>query len=369
MKNQYKLLTPGPLTTSDTVKKEMMVDRCTWDDDYKAVTQKIRQQLLMLAKVSENDYTAVLMQGSGTFGVESVLTSVIGEKEKVLICSNGSYGERMTKICEHSKIPYVHYVQKYDNVPDAAHILDILKNDSTITHVAMVHSETTSGILNDIESVGRIVKEAGCTFIVDAMSSFGGVEIPVGQWGIDFLISSANKCIQGVPGFSFIICRQDKLLESKGKARSLSLDLYDQWECMNKDGKWRFTSPTHVVLAFSRAIDELIEEGGIPARYHRYQENNRLLIEKMRQLGFRTYIDDRHQGPIITTFFYPEGVSFEFDEFYQYIKERGYAIYPGKLTELDTFRIGNIGEIYTEDIEKLIDIISAFIKIKKECVL
>ncbi len=138
---------------------------------------------------------------------------------------------------------------------------------------------------------------------------------------------------------------------------------------MNKDGKWRFTSPTHVVLAFSRAIDELIEEGGIPARYHRYKENNRLLIEKMRQLGFRTYIDDRHQGPIITTFFYPEGVSFEFDEFYQYIKERGYAIYPGKLTELDTFRIGNIGEIYTEDIEKLIDIISAFIKIKKECVL
>ncbi len=365
MINQYKLLTPGPLTTSDTVKKEMMVDRCTWDDDYKAVTQKIRKQLLMLANVSENDYTAVLMQGSGTFGVESVLTSVVGENDKILVCSNGSYGERMVDICKHSKINYVHYVEKYDSMPDAEKIADILANDKTITHVSMVHSETTSGILNDIKSVGKVVKEAGYTFIVDAMSSFGGVEIPVADWGIDFLISSANKCIQGVPGFSFIICKYDSLMESKGKARSLSLDLYDQWECMNKDGKWRFTSPTHVVLAFSKAIDELIEEGGIAARYKRYKENNSLLIEKMKSLGFDTYIDNTIQGPIITTFFYPEGVSFKFDEFYKYVKERGYAIYPGKLTDADTFRVGNIGEIYKEDIDKLIGIISDFINMKK----
>lgn len=364
--NTYKLLTPGPLTTTETVKQEMLVDRCTWDDDYKAVTQKIRRQLLELAHVSEDDYTAVLMQGSGTFGVESVLTSVVGGQDKVLICSNGAYGKRMTDICTHSSVPFVHYAQDYDKVPDAAHVARLLKDDPAITHVAMVHSETTSGILNDIQSVGKVVRDAGKTFIVDAMSSFGGVDIPVADWGIDFLVSSANKCIQGVPGFSFILCRRNKLLASEGKARSLSLDLLDQWKGMEKDGKWRFTSPTHVVLAFSKALDELAQEGGIPARSRRYTENNRLLIEKMRAMGFATYIDGSHQGPIITTFFYPSGVSFRFEEFYRYIKERGYAIYPGKLTEMDTFRIGNIGEIYPEDIEKLTGIIAAFLKERKE---
>ena len=361
MKN-YKLLTPGPLTTTDTVKKEMLFDHCTWDDDYKVITQEIRKKLLELAHVSEDDYTAVLMQGSGTFGVESVLTSVIGADEKLLICANGAYGERMEDIVKHAGIDYEICHERYDRVPDADKVKEILKNDPAITHVSMVHSETTSGILNDIESVAKVVKESGRTMIVDAMSSFGGVDIPVGDWGIDFIISSANKCIQGVPGFSFIIASKQKLIESKGKARSLSLDLYDQWETMNKDGKWRFTSPTHVVLAFSQALKELDEEGGIPARHQRYVENNRLLIEKMKELGIRPYIDAEHQGPIITTFFCPENAGFSFTDMYQYIKERGYAIYPGKVTEADTFRIGNIGEIYKEGILKVSDLIGEFME-------
>ncbi|MDY3619467.1 2-aminoethylphosphonate--pyruvate transaminase [Agathobaculum sp.] len=364
--NTYKLLTPGPLTTTDTVKREMLTDRCTWDDDYKAVTQKIRAQLLELGHVSADRYTAVLMQGSGTFGVESVLSSVVGGSDKLLICSNGAYGERMAEICRHACIPYVHYAEAYDRTPDAAHIARLLSADPAITHVAMVHCETTSGILNDVEAVGRAVSAAGRTFIVDAMSSFGGVDIPVQQWGIDFLVSSANKCIQGVPGFSFILCRRDKLLASRGKARSLSLDLYSQWKTMEADGKWRFTSPTHVVLAFSKALDELLLEGGIAARQRRYAENNRLLIEKMTAMGFSSYIGAERQSPIITTFFYPAGADFAFDAFYQYIKARGYAIYPGKLTELDTFRIGNIGEIYPEDIETLCGIIAAFLSSRKE---
>ena len=364
--NTYKLLTPGPLTTTDTVKEEMLVDRCTWDDDYKAVTQKIRRQLLQLGHVSEDDYTAVLMQGSGTFGVESVLSSVVGDEDKVLICSNGAYGVRMTQICDRNRIPYVHYAESYDHIPDPARVARLLAQDPAITHVAMVHRETTSGILNDIQSVGKVVRDAGRTFIVDAMSSFGGVDIPVSDWGIDFLVSSANKCIQGVPGFSFILCRRDKLLSSEGKARSLSLDLLDQWKGMEKDGKWRFTSPTHVVLAFSKALDELEAEGGIPARHRRYAENNRLLIEKMRAMGFAPYIDGSRQGPIITTFFYPAGVPFQFSEFYTYIKERGYVLYPGKLTDADTFRVGNIGEIYPEDIEKLASIIAGFLAAHKE---
>lgn len=302
------------------------------------------------------------MQGSGTFGVESVLTSIPGETDKVLICANGAYGDRMEDMVKHAGISYAIYREPSNQIPDPAKVKTILAEDPAITHVAMVHSETTSGILNDIQAVGRVVKEAGKVFIVDAMSSFAGVEIPVGDWGIDFLVSSANKCIQGVPGFSFVIARKELLIASAGNARSLSLDLYDQWKTMDVDGKWRFTSPTHVVLAFAQAMKELEEEGGIAARSRRYYENNHLLIQRLEELGIRSYVDKAHQGPIITTFFYPENCHFTFAQMYQYIKERGYAIYPGKLTEGETFRIGNIGEIYREDIEKVCDIIKEFLE-------
>lgn len=364
MKNNYKLLTPGPLTTTHTVKSVMMFDHCTWDDDYKQITLEIRKGLLKLAHASEEEYTVVLMQGSGTFGVESVLSSVVGKDEKLLVITNGAYGERMVDIAQYSEINHVVYSEDYDKIPSAEKVADILAKDPSITHVTMVHGETTSGILNDIESVAKVVKAQGKVFIVDAMSSFGGIDIDVAGLKIDFIISSANKCIQGVPGFSFIICNRASLMASKGKARSLSLDLYGQWETMDKDGKWRFTSPTHVVLAFEQAMKELEVEGGIPARAKRYRENNELLIKKMREMGIKPYIDNEHQGPIITTFYYPENHNFSFNEMYTYIKERGYAIYPGKVTSAETFRIGNIGEICKEDIEKLCEIFKAFFDLK-----
>ena len=361
---RYKLLTPGPLTTTDSVKKEMLFDHCTWDNDYKQVTQEIRKGLLNLAHVDEDTYTAILMQGSGTFGVESVLTSSIGANDKLLIAANGAYGERMEDIARHAGISYVIYHQDYDKVPDAKVIEKMLEEDPKTTHVSMVHSETTPGILNDIESVTKVVKEKGRTMIVDAMSSFAGVDIKVGELGIDFLISSANKCIQGVPGLSFIIAKKEALMKTKGQARSLSLDLYDQWETMNKDGKWRFTSPTHVVLAFAQAMKELKQEGGIAARSKRYYENNRAIIQNFKEMGFETYIDEEHQGPIITTFLFPEDCNYTFKEMYEYIKDRGYAIYPGKVTQTATFRIGNIGEIYKEDVEKLCSIVKEFLEDK-----
>lgn len=357
--NTYKLLTPGPLTTTDTVKQEMLVDHCTWDEDYKNITQKIRKELLELAQVSEETYTAVLMQGSGTFGVEAVISSVVGPEDKILLCTNGAYGERIVDMARYHKLNYVEYAVPYHEIPDADKVEEYLTADPAFTHVAIVHNETTSGILNDIRSVGEVCRRHGKTYIVDGMSSFGGVEIPVEDWGIDFIISSSNKCIQGVPGFSFIIVNREKLEASKGTARSLSLDLYDQWKGMDRDGKWRYTSPTHAVLAFAKALQELKEEGGIAARHARYSHNNRLLIEKMEELGIHSYIDKRYQSPIITTFLYPEK-NFSFAEMYWYIKARGYAIYPGKLTEMDTFRIGNIGEIYEEDIMKLYQIIKDF---------
>lgn len=360
MKN-YKLLTPGPLTTTEAVKKEMLFDRCTWDDEYKSITQKIRKELLDIGNVNEEDYTAVLMQGSGTFAVESVITSTVGEKDKLLIIANGAYGERIGQIAEHISLNHVIYNNEYDVHPDMDKVKEILDKDTEITHIAMVHCETTTGILNPIEDLSVIAKEYNKTLIIDAMSSFGGIPIDIKALGIDYLISSANKCIQGVPGFGFVIAKKEKLEKCKGISRSLSLDLYDQYKGMDKDGKWRFTSPTHVVAAFSKALDELKEEGGVEGRYNRYKNNNLVLRKKLKEIGIESYIEEEKQSPIITTFAFPTD-AFSFNEFYSFIKERGFVIYPGKLTDVDTFRIGNIGEIYEEDINKLCEIIEEYVK-------
>lgn len=359
--NSYKLLTPGPLTTSDTVKQEMLFDRCTWDDDYKGITQKIRKQLLEIARASEENYTTVLMQGSGTFAVEATIVTALGTDDKCLIITNGAYGERIACIAKRAGLNHVVYSTEYNKLPDMTQIAQILHQDSDITHIAMVHCETTTGILNPLGPLCKLARDMSKTLIIDAMSSFGGMGIEVERLGIDFLVSSANKCVQGVPGFGFVIANTSKLLKCKGKSRSLSLDLFDQWNEMNKDGKWRYTSPTHVVAAFSKAIDELLMEGGVAARYARYSNNNRVLRNLMTDMGFKVYLEERLQSPIITSFLYPEG-DFSFPKFYQYIKDNGFVIYPGKLTDFDTFRIGNIGEIYESDIRKLCDVISRYMK-------
>lgn len=348
----YKLLTPGPLTTSAAVKEVMQVDHCTWDEDYKIITQKIRQRLLELAGVSEEEYTAILMQGSGSFGVEAVLSSVLGSQDKLLICVNGAYGERMVQMAKRHGLSYSSYEVPENEIPDAAVIQEILQKDADITALAMVHSETTSGILNELTEIAKVVHKADVLFLVDAMSSFGGIPIDVKGLDVDFLISSSNKCIQGVPGFSFIICKKEALDSSEGNARTVSLDIHDQYKSMAHDGKWRFTSPTHTVLAFEQALKELEEEGGIEVRYTRYLSNNQFLRQKMEEIGFEPYIH-KHQGPFITSFLYPKNSAFQFQTFYSFLKERGYAIYPGKINSLDCFRIGNIGDIYLEDMNNV----------------
>lgn len=363
--HNYKLLTPGPLTTTTTVKEEMLFDRCTWDQDYKEITQKIRAQLLDFANAGTEDYTAVLMQGSGSFVVESVLTTAIADQDKALVITNGAYGERIVKMAKYIGLNYREYSVEYNEYPDEDKLRSILEEDEAITHLIMVHCETTTGMLNPIEMISELAKQYEKTLIIDAMSSFGGVEMDIPALGVDFLISSANKCIQGVPGFGFVIAKLDKLLACEGNARSLSLDLFDQWKEMDKDGKWRFTSPTHVVAAFSKAIDELIEEGGVPARSNRYQRNNRLLRERLENIGIHGYISLEKQSPIITSFLFPND-QFNFAEFYTYVKGKGYVLYPGKLTDVDTFRVGNIGEIYEEDIQALCDVVEEYMGVAAE---
>ena len=355
----YKLLTPGPLTTTQTVKQAMMVDHCTWDEEYKTITQEIRQKLLSLAGASPVEYTTILMQGSGSFGVESVLSSVIGPTDHVLVCVNGAYGRRMVSMCERHHLAYSVYEVAEDEIPQATDIKSILVNDPTISALAMVHSETTSGILNELEEIAALAKDNELLFIVDAMSSFGGIPIDVTALSIDFLVSSSNKCIQGVPGFSFTLAKRAQLEQRKEFSRTVSLDLYDQYETMEKDGKWRFTSPTHTVLAFHQALKELEVEGGIYQRYMRYLTNNRLLRQKMSELGYQPFVK-QHQGPFITSFLYPEQSAFNFDHFYQHLKQNGFVIYPGKISSVDCFRIGNIGEIYPEDIDQVVKVIENY---------
>lgn len=334
----------------------MLRDWCTWDDDYNQnIVQNIRQRLLLLAEAPPENYTTVLMQGSGTFCVESVIGSSVPQNGHLLVISNGAYGNRIAQIADKLKLKYTLLESPEIQRPDLKKIEEFLQQNKDITHVAVVHCETTTGILNPIEEIAALAKKYNKTMIVDAMSSFGGIPIDVEEWGIDFIISSANKCIQGVPGFGFIIARRKELLKCKGISRSLSLDLYDQWESMEKgNGKWRFTSPTHVVRAFAQALDELDTEGGIENRFIRYATSQRLLVNGMRSLGFRTLLPDMIQSPIITSFFAPNWPNYSFNEFYHQLKEKGFVIYPGKVSEIETFRIGNIGEVYQDDIKNLL---------------
>ena len=354
----YLLLTPGPLTTSESVKQAMMSDWCTWDEDYNiGIVEVIRKELTELASSRPEEYTSVLMQGSGSFCVEATLGSVIRDNDKLLVVANGAYGKRMGTISEYYHINYELIGFEETQAVNPEKVDKYLTEHPEVTHVSVVHCETTTGVLNPLKEIAKVVKKHNKTFIVDAMSSFGGVPIDMYELGIDFMISSANKCIQGVPGFGFIIARRSILEKCKGVARSLALDLYEQWDTMEKGhGKWRFTSPTHVVRAFMQAITELKEEGGITARNARYNENHKVLVEGMRDLGFRTLLPDTEQSPVITSFYYPDN-SFNFKDFYEKLKKKGFVIYPGKISQADTFRIGNIGDVYPDDFRKLVEAI------------
>lgn len=332
------------------------------DAEFVAVVSEIRQLLLTLAGVSQTDgYESILMQGAGTFGIESVISSVIPADGKLLILINGAYGKRIRDIANRHGIETAVIELDERTQADPQELRRHLADDSEITHVALVHCETSSGILNPLNEIGSVVKESGRLFIVDAMSSFGGIPLNVAEAGIDFLISSANKCIEGVPGFSVVIADHKQLLAIDGRARTISLDLLAQWKGLQEGGQFRFTPPTHAILAFREALRELDEEGGVAGRATRYAANHAALLRGMRRMGFREYVPAELQSHIITAFLFPEDPRFDFTEFYQQLSSKGMLIYPGKLTEVDCFRIGNIGRIFESDIESLLIAIEAIL--------
>jgi 2-aminoethylphosphonate-pyruvate transaminase len=350
------LFTPGPLTTSDTVKSAMLRDAGSRDTGFLAVIREIRRRLLAIAGVEPGAWECVLMQGSGTFAIESVISSAIPRDGCLLVLVNGAYGSRIAQMAR------IHGIQVETlEVPENRRISPAVVAErlaaAPATHVAVIHCETTTGILNPIEEIGAVVSRAGAAFIVDAMSSFGAVPISLEAAHADFLISSANKCIEGVPGFGFILARRAALLAAKGAARTLSLDLYAQWAGLEADGQFRFTPPTHVLLAFHQALLELDAEGGVSGRAARYRRNYTLLAEGMAQLGFQPYLDAEDQSYIITTYRYPSDPAFRFDQFYARLSELGFLIYPGKLSQEPCFRIGTIGRLDADDIRRLLEAI------------
>jgi 2-aminoethylphosphonate-pyruvate transaminase len=351
------LFTPGPLTTSRSVKEAMLLDLGSRDRVFVEMVRGIRSRLLALGGAAEPEYTAVLMQGSGTFGVESVLGSVVPRPGdgRLLVLSNGAYGERIAQIARVLQIDTeVIATPEFERrAIDPAAAAEALARDSKISHVAAVFCETSTGLLNPIEALGARVREAGRSLIVDAMSSFGAVPLSLPEVGVDYLISSANKCIEGVPGFSFILARRAALEGASGNARSLSLDLAAQARGLDSNGQFRFTPPTHALLAFHQALEELEAEGGVKGRAARYQANCSTLTRAMEAMGFRLYLEGALRSYIITSFYCPAHPRFSFEDFYNRLSARGFVIYPGKVSRADCFRIGTIGRIHPPDVEAL----------------
>ena len=338
------LLTPGPLTTSATVKEAMLHDWGSRDANFIRINKEVREGLLDIAGAT-GSHVCVPVQGSGTFAVESMIGTLLPRNGKLLVLVNGAYGRRIVKICQTIGRDHV-VIERAENQPiDPAAVTAALVQDPAITHVAVIHCETTSGILNPVEEIAKVVARAGRSLLIDSMSAFGALPVDASKVPFDALAASSNKCIEGVPGVGFVLVRKSVIEGAKGNAHALSLDLHDQYVSMEGNGQWRFTPPTHVLAAFHQALAEHKAEGGVAGRGKRYRDNCRILVDGMRALGFETLLPDAIQAPIIVTFHMPADPRFNFQTFYDRLKDRGFVIYPGKLTVADSFRIGCIGRL------------------------
>ncbi|HJN22644.1 MAG TPA: 2-aminoethylphosphonate--pyruvate transaminase [Rhodospirillales bacterium] len=354
------LLTPGPLTTTIETKKAMLHDWGSRDEEFNETNARLRRRLLAIAG-AEDSHVCVTLQGSGTFIVEAAMATLIPRDGKSLVLINGAYGERMVKILDYLGRSHISHKTPEDTPCDIGLLDQALAADPAITHVLVIHCETTSGLLNPVEAVAAITAKHRRALIVDSMSAFGALPLDVKSVPCDAVMASANKCLEGVPGMGFALIRRAALERAKGNAHSLSLDLYDQWTAMEKTRQWRFTPPTHVIAAFDRALDQFEAEGGVKGRGSRYADNCRTLVDGMREMGFKTLLADEIQAPIIITFLTPADTKFDFQVFYDLLKDRGYVIYPGKLTVADSFRIGCMGALGETEIRGALDAVRATI--------
>lgn len=347
------LLTPGPLTTSMDTKSAMLSDWGSWDSAFNSLTASVCRDLVAIVD-GQSDHVCVPLQGSGTFAVEAALGTLVPKSGKVLVPDNGSYCKRIVRILGYLGREAVVLSHGEQEPADPARIDAALAADRAITHVAQVHCETGTGILNPLPQIAAIVAKHGRALIIDAMSSYGAIPIDARSLCFDALIAASGKCLEGVPGMGFVIARRTALERSGGNSYSLAMDLLDQWQYMQKTGQWRFTPPTHVLAALRVAIDQYLAQGGLTARLARYTDNCAALISGMRALGFKTFLPDALQAPIIVTFHSPPDAAYDFNEFYRRVRERGFVLYPGKLTAVDTFRVGCIGAIGADTLRQAV---------------
>jgi 2-aminoethylphosphonate-pyruvate transaminase len=348
------LLTPGPLTTTLTTKAAMLRDWGSWDASFNAVTARVRERLTAIINGRET-HVCVPMQGSGTFSVEGAVNTLVPRDGHVLVLINGAYGKRLARLTEMMG-RRLSVFETADDVPTtAADVARALDADASITHVGLIHCETSTGILNPLAEIADVVARRGRSLIVDAMSSFGAIPIDAQKIPFDALIAASGKCIEGPPGMGFVFIRKAVLEQCAGRSSSLALDLYDQWTYMERTTQWRYTPPTHVVVALDAALEQYIAAGGQPARYRRYAANCETLISGMIEMGFKAFLDPRIQAPIIVTFHAPADAKYAFKPFYEEVRSRGFILYPGKLTQLETFRVGCIGAIGPEEMRQAVN--------------
>jgi 2-aminoethylphosphonate-pyruvate transaminase len=359
--NDPILLTPGPLTTSLETKQAMLRDWGSWDAAFNAITASICKDVVEVVH-GTGTHVCVPLQGSGTFAVEAALANLVPRDGKVLVPQNGAYCLRILKILKYLGRAHIALDLAEDRHPTGTMIEEALAKDPAITHVAQVHCETGAGILNPLPEIAAACARRGKGLIVDAMSSFGAIDIDAGRYPIDAVVAASGKCIEGAPGMGFVIARQALLEKCQGNSHSLALDLHDQWTYMQKTTQWRFTPPTHVVAAFRSALDQFKAEGGTPARGARYRKNCDTLIEGMAALGFRAFLPRALQAPIIVTFHAPGDAAYAFKPFYEKVRSRGYILYPGKLTQVETFRVGCIGAIDHNEMRNVVAAIADTLK-------
>jgi 2-aminoethylphosphonate-pyruvate transaminase len=347
------LLTPGPLTTSLATKAAMLRDWGSWDSAFNAVTAEVRRKLLDIID-GHATHLCVPMQGSGTFSVEAAVNTLVPRDGHVLVCVNGAYGTRLAKLTRMMGRK-VTVFETAEDVPTTAQDVDrLLGADASITHFGLIHCETSTGILNPLPEIAAVVARHRKSLIVDAMSSFAAIGIDARATPFDALIAASGKCVEGPPGMGFVFVRRSVLEQCGGRSTSLSLDLHDQWTYMEKTTQWRYTPATHVVVAFNAALDQLRDEGGQPARLARYAKNCETLVAGMAELGFRTFLKPEIQAPIIVTFHAPADPRYAFKEFYERVRDKGFILYPGKLTQVETFRVGCIGAIGPDEMRQAV---------------
>lgn len=352
------LLTPGPLTTSLRTKQAMLHDRGSWDSAFNTITRQLCEQLVAIAH-GEETHVCVPLQGSGTFSVEAALGTLVPRGGKVLVPNNGAYCARILKILGYLGRAAVEMKIPEDQPASAQAIEAALIADPSITHVAQVHCETGTGILNPLPEIAAAVARHNRRLIVDAMSTFGAIDIDVRHMPIDALIAASGKCLEGVPGMGFVIADRGALERSAGNCHSLAMDLYDQWIYMQKTTQWRFTPPTHVVAALHAALAQYQAEGGLAARATRYADNAQVLIDGMKGLGLKSFLRPEVQAPIILTFHAPDDARYDFKRFYELVRAKGFILYPGKLTQVETFRVGCIGALDRNDMHKVVYAVAA----------